>query len=131
MNGLTQEFSIRMINQLQFWDGEAPWQPIANARREVLLVEYRDDHLTITELRGDGGTGSRIYAQRSVSMPNATTFVILPELPSRFRDNSFFPAMGTAVLVTPPGGAPRRLYAVGSDTNSGRCRGWLFDAVEA
>lgn len=131
MNDLTQEFSIRMINQLQFWDGEAPWQPIANARREVLLVEYRDDHLTITELRGDGGTGSRMYAQRSVSMPNATTFVILPELPSRFRDDSFFPAMGTAVLVTPPGGAPRRLYAAGSDTNSGRCRGWLFDAVEA
>jgi hypothetical protein len=124
-------FSARMINRLQFSNCDAPWQPITEPRRETLAVELRADFLTLTQLRADGTLGSRIYAQRTVTLPGATTFVIVPQLPSRIRDGSFFPALGTVVLFEAAEGKKRRLRAVGIDVNSGRCRGWIFDASEA
>ena len=124
-------FSARMINRLQFSNCDAPWQPITEPRQEMLVVELRADFLTLTQLRADGTLGSRIYAQRTVNLSGAATFVIVPQLPSRIRDGSFFPALGTVVLFEAADGQKRRLRAVGTDVNSGRCRGWIFDASEA
>jgi len=129
-DGLMRDFSVTMINHLRFSSCEAPWQAITRPRKELLAVAYRDDHLTLTELKADGSPGSRIYAQRSVVMPDAMTFLILSRLPSRIRDSAFFPASGTAIVHAPADGSPRRLSAVGTDVNSGRCHGWMFDAVE-
>jgi hypothetical protein len=124
-------FSVRMINQLQFSNCEAPWQPITEPREELLAVELRDNFLTLTQLHADGTRGSRIYAQRTVDLSSATAFVIVPHLPSWIRDSSFFPALGTVMLFEAADGEKRRLRAVGTDINSGRCRGWIFDAREA
>ena len=123
-------FSVRMINRLQFSNCDAPWQPITEPRHEVLAVELRADFLTLTQLRADGTFGSRIYAQRTVDLSVAMVFAIVPQLPSRIRDHSFFPALGTIVLFEAVDGERRRLRAVGTDLNSGRCRGWIFDAQE-
>lgn len=128
--GLMRDFSVTMLNRLRFSTCESPWRPITRARQELLAVAYRNDVLTLTELKADGSLGRRIYAQRSVILPGAMTFVMLRQLPSRLRDNTFFPASGTAVVFAPAEGSPRRLSAVGTDLNSGLCRGWLFDAVE-
>lgn len=125
------DFSTRMNNRFQFSSCEAPQRPTTKERNETLAVELREDLLTITQVREDGSLGSRIYAQRTLDLAGVTTFVILPELPSRVRDGSFFPALGTAAILAANGGERRRLRAVGTDTNSGRCRGWIFDAVEA
>lgn len=125
-----QDFSIRMTNRLQFSSCDTPWRPMTNPRIETLAVELRDDLLTLTELRDDGTLGNRIYAQRTIDLGSATTFVILPQLPPRVRDGSFFPALGTIVLFETVDGEKRRLRAVGTDTNSRRCRGWIFDARE-
>lgn len=130
-DALMLDFSVRMINQLQFSSCEAPWLPITEPRQETLAVDLRDDLLTLTEVRVTGGHGSRIYAQRTVSLLGAMAFVILPQLPSRIRDGAFFPALGTVVLFETADGGKRRLRAIGTDTNSRRCRGWIFDALEA
>jgi hypothetical protein len=125
-----REFSVTMINQLRFSSCEAPWRAITRPRKELLAVAYRDDHLTLTALKADGSPDRRIYAQRSVVMPGAMTFLMLSRLPSRMRDSAFFPASGTAIVFAPADDSPRRLSAAGTDVNSGRCHGWLFDAVE-
>jgi hypothetical protein len=124
------DFSIRMNNTLQFSSCEAPHIPTSKPHQEALVVELRGDLLTITELRADGGLGSRIYAQRAIDLPVASIFTILPELPSHVRDGSFFSARGTVAILTARSGAQRRLRAVGTDKNSGQCHGWIFDAIE-
>jgi hypothetical protein len=125
------DFSIRMKNRLQFSNCEAPHIPTSKSHQETLVVELRGDLLTITESRADGCLGSRIYAQRAIDLPEAFIFTILPELPSHVRDGSFFSALGTIALLAAHPGEPRRLRAVGTDENSGRCHGWIFDAIEA
>ena len=124
------DFSIRMKNRLQFSSCEAPHIPTSKPHEETLVVELRGNLLTITERRADGGFGSRIYAQRAIDLPEASIFTILPELPSRVRDGSFFSALGTVAILTTRSGEQRRLRAVGTDKNSGLCHGWIFDALE-
>jgi hypothetical protein len=125
------DFSIRMNNRLRFSNCKSPHIPTSKQHEETLAVELRGDLLTITERRADGGLGSRIYAQRIIDAPEASIFTILPELPSHVRDGSFFPALGTVAILAAGGGEQRRLRAVGTDKNSGRCHGWIFDAIEA
>jgi hypothetical protein len=124
------DFSIQMNNKLQFSSCAAPHRPTTQVHEELLAVELRGDLLTITAVRSGSGSGSRIYAQRTLDLPAASMFVILPELPSHIRDGSFFPALGTVAILAPESGARRRLRAVGTDTNTGRCHGWIFDAME-
>lgn len=124
------DFSICMNNTLRFSNCSAPHIPTSKSHKETLFVELRGDHLTITERRADGSLGSRIHAQRSIDLPDTSIFTILPELPSHIRDGSFFPALGTAVILAAQCGGPRRLRAVGTDVNSGQCHGWIFDATE-
>lgn len=123
------DFSIRMANRLRFSSCEAPHRPTTKVHEERLAVELSGDLLTITELK-NCALGKRIYAQRTLNLPGATTFVILPELPSRIRDGSFFSALGTVAVLDAEDGTGRRLHAVGMDLNSGHCRGWIFDAEE-
>lgn len=124
------DFSIRMKNRFQFSSCEAPHMPTTGPHEERLAVELCGDLLTITELVRDCGLGNRIYAQRTLDLPGASTFVVLPQLPSRIRDGSFFPALGTVAVFHAGDGAKRRLRAVGTHTNNGYCRGWIFDAEE-
>ena len=124
------DFSIRMNNKLQFSSCDAPHQPTTKVHEEILAVELRGDLLTITAVRNGCDPGSRIYAQRTLDLPGISTFAILPELPSHVRDGSFFPAYGTVAILAADDGAQRRLRAVGTDINTGRCHGWIFDAVE-
>jgi len=124
------DFSIRMNNRLQFSTCEAPHIPTSKPHEEILVVELRGDLLTITECRVDGGLGSRIYARRTIDLPEVSVFTILPELPSHVRDGSFFSALGTVVILAALRGEQRRLRAVGTDKNSGQCHGWIFDAIE-
>jgi hypothetical protein len=124
------DFSVRMHNQLQFSTCDAPCRPITEKREETLAVALHGDLLTVTAAGSGRGNDSRIYAQRTVSLPGLSTFMILPRLPSRTRDDCFFPALGTVVLLDGGAGGKHRLHAVGIDTNSGRCHGWIFDAVE-
>jgi hypothetical protein len=124
------DFSIRMINTLRFSNCAAPHIPTSKPHQETLIVELRGDRLTIAERRADGGPGSRIYAQRSIDLPEVSIFTILPELPSQVRDGSFFSALGTVAMLAARCGGPRRLRAVGTDKNSGQCHGWIFDATE-
>jgi hypothetical protein len=124
------DFSIRMNNRLRFSTCEAPHIPTSKPHQETLIVELRGDLMTITERRSDGGLGSRIYARRTIDLPEASIFAILPELPSHVRDGSFFPALGTVAILAACCGEHRRLRAVGTDKNSGQCHGWIFDAIE-
>ncbi len=124
------DFSVRMKNRLRFSSCEAPHKPTTRIYEEPLTVELRGDLLTITQVGKDCGLGMRIYAQRTLDLPGASLFVILPQLPSRIRDGSFFPALGTVAVFDAQHGTWRRLRAVGTDTNSGHCRGWIFEAVE-
>jgi hypothetical protein len=124
------DFSIRMKNRLRFSTCDAPHIPTSKTHEETLLVELRGALLTITALGADGNLGSRIYAQRAIDLPEASIFTILPELPSRVRDGSFFSALGTVVIFQPGPDKQRRLGAVGRDKNSGQCHGWIFDAIE-
>jgi hypothetical protein len=124
------DFSIRMNNSLRFSTCDAPHVPTSKTHEESILVELRGDLLTITALGADGSPGSRVYAQRTIDLPETSIFMILPELPSQVRDGAFFPALGTVVIPEPRAGKQRRLRAVGTDNNSGQCHGWIFDAIE-
>jgi hypothetical protein len=124
------DFSIRMNNRLQFSNCETPHIPTSRPHEETLIVELNGDLLTITARRADGGLGSRIYAQRAIDLPEASIFTILPELPSHVRDGSFFSARGTIAILATHRDGRRRLRAVGTDKNSGRRHGWIFDAIE-
>jgi hypothetical protein len=125
------DFSIRMKNRLQFSHCDAPHIPTSKPYEEILLVDLRGDLLTITERRADGGLGSRIYAQLAIDLPETSIFTILPELPSYVKDGSFFPALGSVAILAARPGEQLRLRAVGTDTNSGQCHGWIFDAIAA
>lgn len=124
------DFSIRMTNRLQFSTCDAPHVPTSKTHEETVLVELRGDLLTITALGADSSPGSRVYAQRTIDLPETSIFMILPELPSRVRDGTFFPALGTVAILHPRPDNQRRLRAVGTDNNSGQCHGWIFDAIE-
>jgi hypothetical protein len=124
------DFLIRMKNRLQFSHCEAPHIPTSKPHEETLVVELRGALLTMTYRRADGGLGSRIYARRAIDLPEASIFMILPELPSHARDGSFFSALGVVAILAASGGEQRRLRAVGTDWNSGQCHGWIFDAIE-
>jgi hypothetical protein len=124
------DFSIQMKNRLRFSSCEAPHKPTTPAHEERLVVELSGDLITLTELRSNCALGKCIRAQRTVDLPDASIFMILPELPPQVRDGSFFPAIGTVVLHRARQGEKRHLVAVGTDNNSGRCHGWIFDAWE-
>jgi hypothetical protein len=124
------DFTIRMKNRLQFSNCEAPHIPTSKPHQETLVVELRGHLLTITHRRADGGLGSRIYAQRAIDLPEASIFMILPELPSHVLDVCFFSALGAVALLMARPGEQRRLRAVGTDKNSGQCHGWIFDAIQ-
>ena len=124
------DFSIAMRNRLQFSRCEAPHIPTSKTYEEILIVELRGDLLTMTQRRADGGPGSRIYAQRAIDLPEASIFTILPELPSKVRDGSFFSALGTVAILAARRGEQHRLRVVGTDKNSGQCHGWIFDAIQ-
>lgn len=128
-NGMV-DFSIRMKNKLRFSTCDAPHVPTSKTHEEIILVELRGDLLMITALGADGSPGSRVYAQRTIDLPETSLFMILPELPSHVRDGAFFPALGTVAILQPPPGQQRQLRAVGTDNNSGQCHGWIFDAIE-
>ena len=123
------DFSIRMMNRLQFSTWEVPHIPTSKVHEETLLVELRGDLLTITALGADAGLGSRIYGNAQSTCEGFHLYDP-PELPSRVRDGSFFPALGTIVIFEARPGVRRQLRAVGTDKNSGRCHGWIFDAIE-
>lgn len=128
-NGMV-DFSIRMKNKLRFSTCDAPHVPTSKTHEEIILVELRGDLLMITALGADGSPGSRVYAQRTIDLPQTSLFMILPELPSHVRDGAFFPALGTVAILQPLPGQQRQLRAVGTDNNSGQCHGWIFDAIE-
>lgn len=128
-NGMA-DFSIRMTNRLQFSTCDAPHVPTSKTHEETILVELRGDLLTITALGADGSSGSRVYGQRTMDLPETSIFMFLPELPSHVRDGAFFPALGTVAVLEARPGKQRRLRAVGTDNNSGQCHGWIFDAIE-
>ncbi|MGY4628064.1 hypothetical protein ACVWY3_005820 [Bradyrhizobium sp. USDA 4486] len=128
-NGMA-DFTIRMKNELRFSTCDAPHVPTSKTHEEIILVELRGDLLMITALGADGSLGSRVYAQRTIDLPETSLFMILPKLPSHIRDRAFFPALGTIAILQPPPGKQRRLRAVGTDNNSGQCHGWIFDAIE-
>src|SRR4051794_37782952 len=94
-----RDFSVRMINQLQFSNCSAPHWPITAKQIEALLVQLSGDFLTITQIAEHGSLGSRLYAQRTLELPPAIIFMILPRLPSGVSDGSFFSALGTAALL--------------------------------
>jgi hypothetical protein len=124
------EFATRMRNQLRFSDCDAPHQPLTKAHEETLDVRLDGDLLTITEVCDDGSLGNRIYARRTLDIAGTAIFMILPRLPSGTSDGFFFPALGTVALPATLPGAKRSLAAVGTDSNSGHCRGWIFEATE-
>lgn len=87
-NGMV-DFSIRMKNKLRFSTCDAPHVPTSKTHEEIILVELRGDLLMITALGADGSPGSRVYAQRTIDLPETSLFMILPELPSHVRDGAF------------------------------------------
>jgi hypothetical protein len=125
------DFLVHMSNRFQFSKCERPHKPITAPRAEIIQVELRGDLLTITAEPPNAHRARRIYAQKTLELPDATTFVILAQLPRSLVDAAFFPAMGTIVLFAPTASQARRLRAAGFDTNSRRCHGWIFDAHEA
>ena len=125
------DFLIRMANTWEFSRCERPHEPVTSKYTETILVEARDNTLTIARLPDRRKAERRIYAIRTVGFERVTTFALLPELPRGVTDDEFFPALGTVVIFEPIASGRRRLRAVGVDWNSGRCRGWIFDAVEA
>ena len=123
-----QDFSILMLNRLQFSTCCAPDQPTSAPREERLRVTLRSNLLTIAAVPTDNRTGNTLYARRTIVLDGVAIFVILPELPGTITDPNFFKATGSVVVFDGPG--PRRLKAVGTDTLMKECRGWIFDAIE-
>jgi hypothetical protein len=67
----------------------------------------------------------------TLELEGSQVFTILSHLPVHLADDAFFPAVGSLVLFASDSGGVRRLRATGMDRNSGQCRGWMFDAIEA
>jgi len=123
------DFLTRMSNQFRFSRCDCPHLPITEIREEVVTVESRQNVLTITAPETSLGS-PRIYGRLTVELPGSSIFMILPRLPANVIDNSFFPAMGSILIFEPDETGLRRMRATGMDSNSGQCRGWIFDAVE-
>lgn len=100
-NGMV-DFSIRMKNKLRFSTCDAPHVPTSKTHEEIILVELRGDLLMITALGADGSPGSRVYAQRTIDLPETSLFMILPELPSHVRDGAFPSARHRRNLAAAP-----------------------------
>ncbi len=125
-----KDFVVRMTNTWKFSACEHPHHPITPSKTETIIVELCRHVLTISTFEGAKQARRRIYATEAVTLDGAMTFTIVANLPHGISDDVFFPAIGTAVAFEPPPSGRRRLRAVGTDWNSGRCHGWIFDAVE-
>ena len=123
------DFLTRMNNQFRFSRCDSPHLPITEIREEVVTVEARQNMLTITAPETSLGS-PRIYGRLTLELASSSIFMILPRLPPNVVDNSFFPAMGSILVFEPDETGLRRMRATGMDSNSGQCRGWIFDAVE-
>lgn len=122
------DFSILMQNCLQFSSCQAPDQPTTEPRYERLRVTLEGNLLMVAAAPPAGAIGNTLYARRTTVLDGATVFMILPRPPRTITDPNFFKAIGSVVVFDGPG--PRRLKAVGIDTLTKDCRGWIFDAVE-
>jgi hypothetical protein len=133
------DMSIMMRNDVRFSMGADPSVAVAKGRLELIRVERRGNLLTIADIWGENSTadggiverfGARLYAVKSVPLQGATVYMFLPRLPAGLVDDKFFPANGTAVLFDGARKGPTVLKACGTDSNSGTCQGWIFDAIE-
>jgi hypothetical protein len=122
------DFTVVMRNALQFADCAAPDVAVSDPLGEWLEVVLAGNLLTICALGSQGGRGNTLYAHRTVVVAGITTFMILPAPPDGRADPSFFSAIGTVAVFVRRG--LRHLRAVGTDTQTGECRAWIFDAVE-
>lgn len=122
------DFSILMWNRLRFSSCQMPDQPTTEPQIERLRVTLQGNLLTIAAAPIAGAIGNTLYARRTVVLDGAAVFMILPQPPRTITDPNFFKAIGSVVVFDGPG--PRRLKAVGIDTLTKDCRGWIFDAVE-
>jgi len=123
------DFFIRMSNRFRFSRCQFPHLPITEIREETITVESRQNVLTITAPETSLGS-PRIYGLLTLELSGSSIFMFMPRLPPNVVDNSFFPAMGSARLSGPDSAGLRHMQATGMDSNSGQCRGWIFDAVE-
>ena len=132
--------SILMLNDVVLSHRERPSTPTASGRSELVRVELRDNLLTIAVVRprSNGNIGrvqeaiiNRYYALRTVSMADATVFMLLRKLPSGASDERFTPAEGTVVLYDDAHKGRRFLKACVLEENNSQCEGWIFHAREA
>jgi hypothetical protein len=119
-----------MSNRFRFSRCESPHLPITEVWEEEITVELRQNILTITANETRLLRSPRIYSLLTLEAAGMSIFMIMPTLPLKLTDTSFFPAQGSVVLFAPDGNGVRRLQASGMDKNSGQCRGWIFDASE-
>ena len=123
------DFSIFMTNELRFSMCTAPNVPTSEPVTERLLVELSGNLLTIAEAPEGSRLGNTLYGQRTLDLPDGSSaFMFLLSLPSGATGGRFFPAIGTVVVANGHGG--HTLRAAGTDTNTGSCKGWIFDARE-
>ena len=127
---VTNNFLTKMSNSVWFSRCECPHKPITEVRTEVITVERRQNILTVAALGANQRRKPKIYSMLTVELSEFLVFAILSHLPTDTVDDAFFPATGSLVLFMSDTG-PRRLRATGMDSNSGQCRGWMFDAIEA
>ena len=127
---MATDFTSRMLNSWRFSHCNDPCSPITSPRKEVIDVDLHGDLLTVSSPMHVTGRQRRLYASRAIDADTFAVFVVLAELPPLVADAMFFPAAGTMVVFFPTDPGQRRVRAVGTDLNSGACRGWIFDAVE-
>ena len=125
------DFLVRMANIWELSTCKKPHAPSTPKRTSMIIFEANGDALTLARLSGLDRAEGRIHAVRTVGLEGVTVFAILSELPVGRVDDGFFPAFSTIVSFEPDASGRRRIRAVGIDWNSSRCRGWIFDAVEA
>ncbi|NPU14080.1 phosphatase PAP2 family protein [Bradyrhizobium sp. 83002] len=118
-------FSVQMSNHLSFSNPATPTIPSQDKGFETLTVRLNGDVLTIAD---QGPAPHTIYARKIGRRGYSTEFKILAELPEGVKDATFFKAQGRAVVSRI--GGRLRLYAAGTDSNSGKPNGWVFEASE-
>ncbi|MER8991612.1 hypothetical protein [Mesorhizobium sp. M0678] len=136
-------FRTRMANQLSHSRCEDPARPIAPASSETLIVELKDDTLSISDTHlfdfpnskhGLFAANNRIHARKvkqdgddtmfemleKIDQPDAKPFLVLAGRPHDCRLS-----IGADGI--------RRLRAYGTDDGNGRlnCGGWIFDALQS
>ena len=122
-------FTVLMTNRWSTSACSAPDVPTEPKPDETLVVEREGELLKIAAVKAeDEFIQARIFARLFLERDGTAVFSVLPTLPRGVVDAKFFPATGTAILFEE--GGKRRLKAVGTDTNSGECGGWIFDATE-